>query len=60
MDAGTAILHTGKAACAVFNVLIDGVDDMYILQYRFLHTFQKRTSDVHGIAFVPFGASVQN
>jgi hypothetical protein len=60
MDAGTTVPHTGKASSAVFNVLIDGVDDMYILWCHFLHPVQKCTGDVHGITFVPLGAPVQN
>jgi hypothetical protein len=38
MNAAAAVPHTGKAACTVFNVLIDGVNDMDILRCRFLHT----------------------
>ncbi len=60
MDAGAAVSHTGKAASAVFNVLIDGMDDVYILRCRFLHAVQKCTGDVHRIAIIPLGAPVQN
>jgi hypothetical protein len=60
MDAGAAVSHASKAARTVLNILIDGMDDMYILRCRFLHAIQKCPGDVHGIAIVPLGAAVQN
>ena len=59
MDAGSAVSHTGKAAGAVFDVLVDHMDDMYLLGRSRLHPIQKGTGDVHGVAVLPFGTSVQ-
>ena len=60
MDTRTAISHTRKAAGAVFDVLVDHMDDMYLLVRRFFHSFQKSAGHVHGIAVLPFGAPVKN
>jgi hypothetical protein len=60
MDAGATVPHAGKAAGAVFDAPVNGMDDLHVLPRSFLHARQKGAGDVHGIALVPFGTSVQN
>ena len=59
MDAGAAVSHTGKASGTVFDVFVDHMDDMVLLACRFVHSVQKDAGDVHGVALLPLGASVQ-
>ena len=47
----SAVILTGKASPAEFDLLVDHVNGSYLLRPGLLHALQKRAGDVHGIAF---------
>ena len=59
MNAGAAIMHTGEAACAIFNMQVNGVEHVYLLISDFPHPCQKSTGNAEGVAFLFFGTAVQ-
>jgi hypothetical protein len=48
----------GKAAGAVFDMLVDGGNDFDLVVSDLVHAVKKCACDVHGVAFIPLGASV--
>lgn len=60
VDAGAAVDLAGEAAGAVFDVAVDDVDHVDFLGCGILHALQEGTGDVHGVALVPLGTSVEN
>ena len=55
-----AVSHTGKAALAVFNMLVDRVDKAHFVLRHLVHPVQESAGNVHGVAVFFFGAAVDD
>lgn len=60
MDTGSSVSHAGKAAGAVFYMFFDHPDLFDLLGGCLLHSSQKCSGYVHGIASFPLGRAVKN
>ena len=60
MDTLSAVTLTDETACAIFDMLVDNIDDMDFLRSSFFHAFKERSCYVHRVAFLTLGTAVQN
>ena len=60
MDTLSAITLTGETACAIFDMLVDNINDTDLLRSGFFHAVKERPCYVHRVAFLTLGTAVQN
>jgi len=60
MDTLSAVAFAGETACAVFDMLVDNIDDMDFLRSGFFHAFKERQCYVHRVAFFTLWTAVKN
>lgn len=60
MDALSAVTLTSETARAIFDMLVDNIDDMNILRSDFFHAINERPCYVHFVTFFTLGTAVQN
>ena len=60
VDTGAAVAHTTEASSAVFDMLIDRMDDGDVIPVGLVHPLDERAGDVHGVALVPLRAAVEH
>ena len=60
MDTLSAVALAGETARAIFDMLVDNIDDVDFLRSSFFHAFKERPCYVHSVAFFTLGTAVQN
>ena len=60
MDTLSAVTLAGETACALFDMLVDYIDDVDFLLSGFFHAFKERSCYVHRVTFFTLGTAVKN
>jgi len=60
MDTLSAVTLAGETTRAIFDMLVDNINDVDFLLSGFFHAFKERPCYVHRVAFFTLGTAVQN
>lgn len=60
MDTLSAVTLAGETACALFDMLVDYIDDVDFLLSGVFHAFKERSCYVHRVTFFTLGTAVKN
>ena len=60
MDTLSAVALASETTRAIFDMLVDNIDDVDFLRSGFFHAVKERSCDVHRVTFFTLGTAVKN